>query len=305
MRVGRQAHTTSSKWWPKKRGCECLHDFQTIALYWKDDHCYLWNSRGREKSSKIESLEHHHPQWVMSKKSGLQHLQIWTTSWHALPMVGKMQQIKSFILKTYKYHVLRNEKKNLQILQKVLETSSLIWFLFPSLWVRKASKDQKVSQDEMIAWERHDCLWTNSVCSGSSISRWRPKQRGHSNTLWGQWVKQESQNFIHNNTTAMSYTINNTGVRTENADPKPIWFAELTKKTLLFWKKYKMQHKVFFDVYDRDATQRINIGYATIDQDWIKLKARERVEIMTKLTILFAQKYMVTIGNFRNTLKKV
>lgn len=102
----------------------------------------------------------------------------------------------------------------------------------------------------------------------------------------------------------MSYTIKNTGVKTEKPENKQVWFAELHKKTWHFWKKYNMHHKVFFDVYDRDATQKINIGYATIDQDWIQLKARERVEIRDKLTAYMRQKYMVQIGNFRNTIKK-
>lgn len=100
----------------------------------------------------------------------------------------------------------------------------------------------------------------------------------------------------------MSYTITNAGVWFHAG--KSSWFADLKKTTILFWRKHRMDHKVFFDVYDRDVTQQVNTGYATIDKEWPKLKARERAKIMKVLARHFLDQYMVTIGNYRDTIKK-
>lgn len=101
----------------------------------------------------------------------------------------------------------------------------------------------------------------------------------------------------------MWYKVIGTGISFQNNDR----FAtvNLEKTTFpFFWRsKPKMRHKVFFDLYDLKATHKIYDGFATIDQDWIDLWYKDRNKVKSLITKHFQSDY--TVGNFRNTIKKL
>lgn len=114
---------------------------------------------------------------------------------------------------------------------------------------------------------------------------------------------QHNKSFILKTYNPMSYTIKK-AVTTFEGHNK-VASVEIQKSTFpFFWRKPKpMRHKVFFDMYDKAVTHKVYDWYVMIDKDWVDLKAKHRKQIMDLLIWYFASDY--TVGNFRNTLKKV